>query len=193
MRAPSRIAGFLWVSAALACSSCGSSDSAPRSVDRGPESRSGAPGVDGDFPDASAVVGPPPPDAAEPFGPPTPGPSAEPAAVAPAPPTPATEPSAVTPDTDPLWRADGRPTWWLSAPVRESGRIMLTAEAIAPDILAARRASISAARAALRALSARDIEGERVEAAVVRRLPGDAPGRDRFVGYARISAIDPTP
>lgn len=98
---------------------------------------------------------------------------------------------ATTPaDTEPsLWRADGRPVWWIDRAARsEDGRVAVTAEAFAGDVRAARRQAIEAARAALRRAAPRGHDDETVDSILVRVLPGDAPGRGRFVGYARASA-----
>lgn len=102
-------------------------------------------------------------------------------------------PAPIRPETTPTnaWRRDGRPVWWLAAPTRADGRLTLSAEAIADDVLAARRAAVDAGRAAL----GREIGGgagaavdERIEAITVRRLGADRPGGERYVGYVLISA-----
>lgn len=98
---------------------------------------------------------------------------------------------ATTPaDAEPsLWRADGRPVWWIDRAARgEDGRVAVTAEAFAGDVRAARRQAIEAARAALRRAAPGGHDDETVDSILVRVLPGDAPGRGRFVGYARASA-----
>ena len=96
------------------------------------------------------------------------------------------------PETSPsFWRADGRPAWWLAEPRREGGRVTITAEAIGADLGEARAKAIDAGRAALGRVAGPAPGGERVESVVVRRLEGDAPGRARYVGYARLSAREP--
>lgn len=96
------------------------------------------------------------------------------------------------PETSPsFWRADGRPAWWLAEPRREGGRVTITAEAIGMDLSDARARAIEAGRAALAREAGPAPGGERVESLLVRRLEGDAPGRARYVGYARLSAREP--
>lgn len=90
-----------------------------------------------------------------------------------------------------FWRADGRPAWWLAEPRREDGRVTITAEAIGTDLSDARARAIEAGRAALAREAGPAPGGERVESLLVRRLEGDAPGRARYVGYARLSAREP--
>ncbi len=85
-----------------------------------------------------------------------------------------------------VWRADGRPVWWFEGVVEENGRVVVVAEAIARDVVSARRSALEGARAALQRACGGVVE-ERVEAALARQLPGDGPGRDRFVGYVRMS------
>lgn len=85
-----------------------------------------------------------------------------------------------------MWRADGRPTWWFDGAAREGDRIAIAAEAIAHDVVSARRQAVENGRAALRRESGRGDE-ERVDAAIVKRLAGDGPGRERYVGYVRMS------
>lgn len=92
-----------------------------------------------------------------------------------------------------FWRADGRPGWWLAEPRREGGRVTITAEAIGADLSDARARAIEAGRAALAREAGPAPGGERVESLLVRRLEGDAPGRARYVGYARLSAREPEP
>lgn len=121
--------------------------------------------------------------------------AAAPAAAEPAPQParraePAPAPRAPAESTTPgSWRADGRPTWWLDAPVRDDdGRIELTAEALADDVLNARRAAVDAGRAALARETGDGAGNHRIEALTVRRLSGDRPGGARYVGYVRLSA-----
>lgn len=120
-------------------------------------------------------------------GPPLPGPSDRAdadsdAAAASAPPAFPAE------DSDALLRADGRPTWWLGAPVRESGRVIVTAEAMGADARAARAVALEGARAALARETGSPALDFRVEAYLARPLAVDAPGRARVVGYVRASA-----
>lgn len=92
-----------------------------------------------------------------------------------------------------FWRADGRPAWWLAAPRREDGRVTVTAEAIGADLGDARARALSAGRAALQRVCGPAPGGEKIESLIVRRLDSDAPGRARYVGYARLSAREPEP
>ena len=86
-----------------------------------------------------------------------------------------------------LWRDDGRPTWWLSVPMRDAGRVVVTAEAPAESVGVARKKAIDAARRALGA-AAGAYGDETVDALLVRALPaGSAPGA-RFIAFARLSA-----
>lgn len=84
------------------------------------------------------------------------------------------------------WRADGRPVWWISAAQREGGRVRLAGEALADSVVAARRGAIAAAERRLAQEGAG--AGAVVERIAVRRLRGDAPGRERYVGYVLMSA-----
>lgn len=91
-----------------------------------------------------------------------------------------------------VWRADGRPTWWVDRPGWRDGRYLLSAEAMGDDVLSARRAALAAARADAERALGRGMRDERVESAIVRRLSTDspgAPGRERYVGYVRLSAL----
>ncbi len=92
-----------------------------------------------------------------------------------------------------FWRADGRPAWWLAAPRREDGRVTVTAEAIGVDLGDARAKALGAGRAALQRICGPAPGGEKIESLIVRRLDSDAPGRARYVGYARLSAREPEP
>ncbi len=94
-------------------------------------------------------------------------------------------------DSESFWRPDGRPIWWLAEPRSEDGRVVLTVEAMGRDLSDARAKAISAAREAVRRHAGPAPGGERLEALVVRKLEGDAPGRSRYVGYARVSAREP--
>ncbi len=89
-------------------------------------------------------------------------------------------------ETSGVWRADGRPTWWFDGVLEESGRVSVVSEAIARDVVNARRMALESARATLRRAVGEAL-GERVDAALVRRLAGDGPGRERYVGYVRLS------
>ncbi len=100
----------------------------------------------------------------------------------------AASPEAPAGDKDALLRADGRPTWWLGAPVRESGRVIVTAEAMGADARAARAVALEGARAALTREIGSPALDFRVEAYLARPLAVDAPGRARVVGYVRASA-----
>lgn len=97
-------------------------------------------------------------------------------------------PEAPAADADALLRADGRPTWWLGAPVRESGRVTVTVEAMGADARAARAVALEGARAALARETGSPALDFRVEAYLARPLAVDAPGRARVVGYVRASA-----
>ena len=94
-------------------------------------------------------------------------------------------------DSGSFWRPDGRPVWWLAAPRFEAGRVILTVEAMGSDLGDARAKAIAAAREAVRRHAGPVPGGEKLEAVVVRKLEGDAPGRSRYVGYARVSAREP--
>lgn len=85
-----------------------------------------------------------------------------------------------------VWRADGRPMWWFEGIRREGDRAAVAAEAIARDVISARRAALEQGREALRRATGEGGD-ERVEAMLVRRLTGDGPGRDRYVGYVKLS------
>ncbi len=96
-------------------------------------------------------------------------------------------------ETETLWRTDGRPVWWLAGPVLEGPRVLVTAEAMADSVVVARRRAIDAARRALAAASPQGRTRETVDALLVRALPADAPGRARYVAYARVSAAPRSP
>ncbi|MBX3353266.1 MAG: hypothetical protein KF684_10055 [Phycisphaeraceae bacterium] len=100
--------------------------------------------------------------------------------------------NAVSGSASGVWRADGRPTWWVDRPGWRDGRYLLSAEAMGDDVLSARRAALAAARADAERALGRGMRDERVESAIVRRLSTDspgAPGRERYVGYVRLSAL----
>lgn len=85
------------------------------------------------------------------------------------------------------WRADGRPTWWIGGVQRDEGGVVrIAAEALADGVLDARRAALEAGRAAL-AQEGADPDLAVAERLAVRRLRGDAPGRERYVGYVLMS------
>lgn len=87
-----------------------------------------------------------------------------------------------------IWRADGRPTWWIGGVQRdEAGAVRIAAEALADGVLDARRAAIQAGQATL-AQEGADPDLAVAERLAVRRLRGDAPGRERYVGYVLMSA-----
>lgn len=96
-------------------------------------------------------------------------------------------------ESETLWRADGRPVWWLTGPAIEGTRVLVTAEAMADSVVLARRRAIDAARRALAAAAPQGRSRETVDALLVRALPADAPGRARYVAYARVSAAPRTP
>lgn len=85
-----------------------------------------------------------------------------------------------------VWRADGRPAWWFEGVHREGDRVVVAAEAMARDVVSARRGAVEQGRAALRRATGSGVD-VRVESTLVKRLAGDGPGRDRFVGYVRVS------
>ncbi len=90
-------------------------------------------------------------------------------------------------------RTDGRPSWWLDEPSTTDGRVFLAAEALGPDVRAARRAAVDSAMASLERLLGAPPTDDRVHAALVCPLPSraDAPGASRFVGYVLVSAPAP--
>ncbi|MBL0922272.1 MAG: hypothetical protein IBJ10_09115 [Phycisphaerales bacterium] len=92
-----------------------------------------------------------------------------------------------------FWRADGRPAWWLEAPHRVGGRVAVTVEALGADVGEARARAIESGHAALRRATGPAPGGVRLESMLLRRLEGDAPGRARYVAYARLSAREPEP
>ena len=90
----------------------------------------------------------------------------------------------------PAPRTDGRPSWWFDGVQRESGVVLVTAEALAPDLRAARRAAIDAGLARLGRELGSEPADWRVRAATVRPLRAIlAPGEvNKFVGYVLIAA-----
>jgi hypothetical protein len=88
-----------------------------------------------------------------------------------------------------LWRADGRPTWWIDQSVWRDGRFTVCAEAFGSDVRSARRAAIDAARRDAASSLGGSIRDERVEAALVRAISDDATGKGRFVGYVKLTAL----
>ncbi len=88
-----------------------------------------------------------------------------------------------------LWRADGRPVWWADQSGWRDGRYSICAEAFGEDVRTARRNAIDAARRDAKSALGGSIRDERVETAIVRSLTSDATGRNRYVGYVRMTAL----
>lgn len=87
-----------------------------------------------------------------------------------------------------LWRADGRPTWWVDQSGWRDGRYAVCAEAFGDDVRTARRNAIDAARRDA-ASDLGSIRDERVETAIVRAMPAGATGQAKYVGYVRMTAL----
>ena len=88
-----------------------------------------------------------------------------------------------------LWRADGRPIWWADQSGWRDGRYSICAEAMGEDVRTARRNAIDAARRDAKSALGGSIRDERVETAIVRSLASDATGKNRYVGYVRMTAL----
>lgn len=88
-----------------------------------------------------------------------------------------------------LWRADGRPVWWADQSGWRDGRYSICAEAMGEDVRTARRNAIDAARRDAKSALGGSIRDERVETAIVRSLASDATGKNRYVGYVRMTAL----
>jgi hypothetical protein len=88
-----------------------------------------------------------------------------------------------------LWRADGRPTWWIDQSVWRDGRFTVCAEAFGNDVRSARRAAIEAARRDAGSALGGSIRDERVDSALVRAISDEATGKGRFVGYVKLTAL----
>jgi hypothetical protein len=88
-----------------------------------------------------------------------------------------------------LWRADGRPVWWVDQSGWRDGRYSICAEAMGEDVRTARRNAIDAARREAKSALGGTIRDERVETAIVRSLASDATGKNRYVGYVRMTAL----
>lgn len=89
----------------------------------------------------------------------------------------------------PVRRTDGRPVWWLDEPVREHGMVLVTAEALAPDLRAARRAAVEAGLARLRETIGAEPASWEIRLSTISplravRAPG---GVNRFAGYVLIA------
>lgn len=120
-----------------------------------------------------------------------PPPTSEPIQVQ-APPAAATpEPTAnqVESTPAPVRRTDGRPTWWLDEPVRERGMVLITAEALAPDLRSARRAAVDAGLARLREAIGAEPASWEIRLSTISPLRAvRAPGEvNRFAGYVLIA------
>lgn len=121
---------------------------------------------------------------------PAPAPTSEPAQQQ-SPPASTREPEAERAENPPasVRRSDGRPAWWLDEPVRERGVVLITAEALAPDLRSARRAAVDAGLARLReALGAEpaswEIRLSTISPLRAVRAPGEV---NRFAGYVLIA------
>lgn len=88
-----------------------------------------------------------------------------------------------------LWRADGRPVWWADQSGWRDGRYSICAEAFGEDVRTARRNAIDAARRDAKSALGGSIRDERVETAIVRSFASDATGKNRYVGYVRMTAL----
>jgi len=102
-------------------------------------------------------------------------------------------PAPVEADRPAVRRPDGRPNWWLDAPLITDGRTTVTAEALGRDVRSAIRAAVDAGRRALtERLSVAPVD-ERIEVSTVRALAAPAGGESsaRYVGYVRMSGRPP--
>ena len=88
-----------------------------------------------------------------------------------------------------LWRADGRPTWWLDRAEWRDGRFTVCAEAFGSDVRAARRAAIEAARRDAASSLGGSLHDVRVDSALVRAISDEATGKSRYVGYVKLTAL----
>ncbi len=88
-----------------------------------------------------------------------------------------------------LWRADGRPTWWLDQAGWRDGRFTVCAEAFGSDVRSARRAAIEAARRDAASAMGGAIRDARVDSALVRAISDEATGKSRYVGYVKLTAL----
>ncbi len=86
-------------------------------------------------------------------------------------------------------RTDGRPAWWLDEPVRERGVVLITAEALAPDLRSARRAAVDAGLARLREAIGAEPASWEIRLSTISPLRAvRAPGEvNRFAGYVLIA------
>jgi len=107
-----------------------------------------------------------------------------------------TETIAAAPEPAPLVRADGRPAWWVDAPVAEGSQVRLCAEYLGADLVSARRGAISAARNKLRdvlALGAGDrLEGQRIVRISAVPLPPAQGAQVKYAAYVEMVADRPS-
>ena len=120
-------------------------------------------------------------------------PALEPAPVAHAESPPASIPSRPVDPDDLSVRDDGRPSWWFSGRRSEGDATILCAEALGPDMNAARSGAILAARTRLRHSLALDDAAPLPEVTVLRTwvwpLPNAATGAaNRYAGYVMVEA-----
>lgn len=89
-------------------------------------------------------------------------------------------------------RADGRPSWWIDDPERAGGEVLIAAEALGPDIRAARRAAIDAGVTRLARELGHAPSDWVVKATIIRPLRAvrGPENVNRFVGYVLVAATE---
>lgn len=89
-------------------------------------------------------------------------------------------------------RDDGRPTWWIDDLKREHGEVFVAAEALAPDLRAARRAAIDAGVSRLTRELGAPPKDWVVKATMIRPLRAvrGPESVNKFVGYVLIAAAE---
>ncbi|MFG0257289.1 MAG: hypothetical protein ACF8GE_05245 [Phycisphaerales bacterium JB043] len=84
---------------------------------------------------------------------------------------------------------DHRPSWWIDEAQWSDQRVTLCVEALAPDVLEARRVSVDAARDALRELVGERADQGEIVLTSVKPLPvpANVPGGHSYAGYVMIT------
>jgi len=86
-----------------------------------------------------------------------------------------------------------RPVWWFAEAQWSQERVTVCVEALGPDVLEARRASVRAAREAIRELLGVVPTQAEIVLTTVKPLPvpAAAPGGNRYAGYVMITCVVP--